>query len=54
MNILKELNIKNIDALTYHNMGQAKHECLNMEFISYKAPTKEEINEFSKILKGEN
>ena len=46
---LKENNIKNIELIPYHRLGDAKYDALNIGFESFTVPSEEEMKKLKLI-----
>ena len=49
---LKGLNIKNIELLPYHKMGEHKYTALDTECETFSVPADEEMNTYKKLLQN--
>ncbi len=46
---LNSINLKNVELLPYHQMGEHKYNALNMQFKVYNIPAKDVLDEYKKL-----
>ena len=49
---LKPLNIRDVELLPYHKMGENKYDAINKECVAYKVPSKEKMKTFKNFFKS--